>query len=143
MEASCQCGKYTFTIPRENPSLIVICHCDRCKQVAGSAFLISAVFPNFPHPNSINSPDIVGKYSTSSESGNGLDGYFCKGCGNRMIHQADGPGCEEWVSVSAPRIKGFDWGLLKDKALVQHYWTGKAVVPILEGFVSFEENPCF
>jgi hypothetical protein len=123
--------------------MIVICHCDRCKAVSGSAFLISAVYPIFPHPNHINSPDIVGKYSTNSDSGNGLDGYFCKGCGNRMIHQADGPGCEEWVSVSAPRIKGFDWELLEDKALVQHFWTSKAVVPVSEGLVSFPENPIF
>lgn len=37
--------------------------------------------------------------------------YFCKGCGNRMVHvegNGSGEGGREWMSVAAARVVGFD-----------------------------------
>lgn len=56
-----------------------------------------------------------------------------------MAHTEDGG--KNWVSVSAPRLVNFDWKVLHDKELTVHCWTKSAVVPIPEGFKSFEEQP--
>ena len=138
MEARCQCGLVHFTIPTQKPLALVVCHCNKCKLITGSVFNISAVFPYFEFPPSDLLAN-VGVYSHKSESGNIMDGYFCKGCGNRMAHT--GKEDKGWVSVSAVRIVHFDWKLLEDKELTVHCWTASAVVPIPEGFRSFEGQP--
>ena len=99
--------------------------------------MISAVFPNFEFLPS-DSQTNIGNYSEKSDSGNIINGYFCKGCGNRMVHTLRGG--NEWVTVSAPRITNFDWKLMEDKELVLHCWTKNAVVPIPKGVKTFEEG---
>lgn len=135
MQARCQCGRVSFPIPHSRPIILVICHCNKCKMTTGSAFHISAVFPYFPLPPSVEAN--LSTCSLGSDSGTTIDGHFCKGCGNRIVSTRGGGG-EDYVSVSAPRIVGFDWSMTRDAKLATHWWTSQAVVPVPEGFTAWE-----
>ncbi len=41
---SCLCGKITFTLDEENPT-IAVCHCTHCQKQTGSAFSLNALAP--------------------------------------------------------------------------------------------------
>lgn len=85
MEARCQCGLIHFAIPAQKPLVLAVCHCNKCKLITGSSYHIAAVFPYFEFPPSDLQANL-GVYSQRSDSGNVMEGHFCKGCGNRMAH---------------------------------------------------------
>lgn len=60
-----------------------------------------------------------------------MKSYFCKVCGNRILHDR-GIGS---VSVKGGLLEGLDW------SKAQHIWTKSAVVPIPEGVRTFEGQP--
>ena len=140
MEASCQCGLTHLQIPHAKPTALVICHCNKCRLITGSVFNINAVFPYFEVPDSVTSSTSI--FKQGSDSGNVLNGHFCKGCGNRMFY-TDGTGGRGFLSVSAPRIADMDVGQVVRSKDTVHVWTRTAVVPesMWDGCVSFAEQP--
>lgn len=101
--------------------------------MTGSAFFASFTWPAFDFPPA-DMKDNLSLFPQYSESGAAQHAYFCKSCGNRMVHTDER--LEQWVSFSAARVVGFDWKRLGTDAV--HLWTSKAVIPIPEGVVSFQ-----
>lgn len=93
--------------------------------ITGSAFHVAAVFPYFELPGTAK--DTLTTLDQKSEAGNEYLGRFCKGCGNRMIHDSEEH--KNFITCSAVRTKGVDIKAVLGDKLTPHFWTSKAVVP--------------
>jgi len=129
MEVTCQCGHINFKTSLPAPLALYICHCLECRLQSSSAFGASAIFPRPDLPTSMFSQ--LGTFTRPAKAGL-MTCYFCKGCGSRIWHEREGV---EMASIKGGLVKGLDW----DTAV--HLWTKRAVVPIPEGVVSWEEEP--
>ncbi|MCJ1431637.1 hypothetical protein MMC27_000992 [Xylographa pallens] len=128
MNTTCQCGATHFLTPLPSPLAIYICHCLECRRQSSSAFGISAKFPRFPLPK--DAP--LGCYTRATPSGGATDCYFCRKCGSRLVHDNARKAA---VSVKGGCIDGLDI------SGAVHIWCKRAIVPIPEGAVRWEEEP--
>lgn len=134
MEARCQCGAVSFTVPGE-PVGFYVCHCTECRAQSSSAFGITVSFPNFELPRSTT--DRLGVYVRPTDSGKTLRCLFCKTCGSRMLHLTDGG---RTISVKGGALKDLGKGRL-ELANAVHIWCKRALVPIPEGAEQYDEEP--
>lgn len=126
MELRCQCTIVTVPIPHGSPLSYVVCHCDKCKMTTGSAFHVSAIFPHFDLPQT--TLDNLSIVTLPADSGSKSLGYFCKGCGNRLIHtSADDR--KTFTICSAGRLVGVDLKEVLERKETANLWTSRAVVP--------------
>jgi len=130
MEARCQCGKVTLTLPLAEPLWVHICHCTECRLQSSSAFGISAVFPAFALPISNK---YLACWTKVYESRNAFHHYFCGGCGTRLVH-TDGK-MEAFVKGGC--IEGLTKDMLKK---VTHIWTRSAIVDVPREAEQYEED---
>jgi hypothetical protein len=139
MEACCQCGLVKFTTPVPAPMKIYICHCTECRHQSSSAFGISAIFPMFDIPSP--AAENLGIYSRVTLRNRRVDCYFCKNCGSRLVHRADG---EKTLSVKGGCLVGLTKEMVMGEGVpggVSHIWCKRAVVEIPEGVERWEEEP--
>ena len=165
MEVKCQCGSVSFKTPTDAPIKLYHCHCTHCRRQSGSAYGTSAIFtsealvplsPELEEKMSVWSRPTGTEQSKATQGGTEEGGteqggteeseanqggmmecYFCKVCGNRVMHRArDSRGSERGtVSIKAGWVEGLTWegGV--------HIHTSTAVVPVPEGAESWEEGP--
>ena len=139
MDVKCQCGAVHFKTPTDDPLKLYHCHCLECRKQSGSAFGTSAVFTSegiVPLAEELEEKMEVWNLR-GEESGGLKDCYFCKKCGNRIMHRGrDQDGSERGrVAIKGGCIEGLNWegGI--------HIFTRSAVVPIPEGAVQYEAAP--
>lgn len=142
MDCQCQCGLTQFHVPFDEPVAYIVCHCDKCKIITGSAFHIAAIFPYFEIPETTRAN--LTSLAQPSESGNQHLGLFCKGCGNRMVHEGVGDAAKSFITCSAVRTKGVDIKAVLSDRKTLHFWTSKSAVPKVFWEASeavFDEQP--
>ena len=127
MNAACQCGEIRFTTPLPAPLVVYICHCLECRKQAASAFGTSAIFPAFSFP-----AERLGCFRRPTASEKMMSCYFCPRCGTRLIHAVDGAAT---ISIKGGCLPTLDWAGSK------HIWCKRAVVPIPDGVVRWDEEP--
>ena len=132
MDGRCQRSTVHFTMPTATPLEVYICHCLECRHQSSSAFGISAIFPAFEVPKDMSMHLTV--YSRHTATGKDLKCYFCKHCGSRIMHAND----RTTISVKGACLERFTRDML---AQATHIWTKRAVVDILDGAKSFDEEP--
>jgi hypothetical protein len=138
LRVSCQCGVAHFSTPFAKPLDLYHCHCLECQKQSASAFGTSAIYPaDFLFPLF---PELAAKlsiYTRPTKTGGKMECYFCKTCGTRMFHRnTDARGISKpTVSIKGGVIDGLDWSNGK------HIWTSRAVVPIPQNVVQWNESP--
>ncbi|KAK5169749.1 uncharacterized protein LTR77_005727 [Saxophila tyrrhenica] len=130
MDVKCQCGAISFKTPTPEPIKLFHCHCLECRKQSGSAFGTSAIFTAeglIPLPEDLESKMSV--WTRPTDAGGMMDCYFCKRCGNRILHRArDESGSERGtVSIKAGVVEGLKW------EGAGHIYTRSAVVDVPEG----------
>ncbi|KAF2004133.1 hypothetical protein P154DRAFT_459885, partial [Amniculicola lignicola CBS 123094] len=131
MQASCACGTVKFTTPTPQPLELFHCHCIDCRKQTGSAFGTSAIFPFF----SIDTDPNVSFFSRGADSGRRMNCYFCSKCGTRLLNATIVEnGNPKTVSVKGGLLEGLKW------EGAQHLFCSRAVVPIPEGVVRWDEE---
>jgi len=76
LTGGCLCGNIRYTA-HGKPLSTVLCHCESCRRVSGSAFSVNAVFPE-------SAVEITGELSVfedQGDSGHPVLRYFCNRCG--------------------------------------------------------------
>ena len=77
-QGKCLCGQVTYRLDTE-PSFSGVCHCKSCQLQTGSAFSTLVGIPTA----ALQIQGTLTCYDdTSSESGSGVDRYFCGLCGS-------------------------------------------------------------
>ncbi|OQV06084.1 hypothetical protein CLAIMM_10715 [Cladophialophora immunda] len=139
MEGRCQCGQIRFTTPLPRPLELYICHCTECRHQSSSTYGMTAIFPFFdirrfaPHPGAI-------AVHTRPNAQGSTEGYFCTGCGSRLVHvhvSREGK-TAPMLSVKAGCLDGLSKEMMRGAV---HIWTRSAVVEVPEGAVQYEEEP--
>ncbi|KAK4168397.1 putative glutathione-dependent formaldehyde-activating enzyme protein [Cladorrhinum sp. PSN259] len=138
MRVVCQCKSVDFQTPTPKPLSVYHCHCLECQKQSSSAFGTSAIFPAdgiFPLSQNLKSRPAV--WTRSANQGRTMDCYFCRECGVRVMHRIREPDGNErgTVSIKGGTIEGLDMSGAK------HIYTRSAVVPIPDGFESWENEP--
>ncbi len=82
----CQCHAIRFEVTGEAQD-IYACHCRECQKQSASAFGISVIHSPQDLTVTKGTPQI---WSRATDSGGTMDCYFCKECGSRLWHSADG-----------------------------------------------------
>ena len=79
--ARCACGFCTFEFDAD-PSFIANCHCKDCQRASGGAM---ATFLGVSKGDFTMTHGTAKAFHYVSESGKGLDRYFCPECGARLF----------------------------------------------------------
>ena len=135
-------------MPYDKPFQITVCHCNYCKARSTGLYTVVAVF--FPKPGAPYTTYLTADnpklsiFNRPSDSGNSVTRLSCKEC-RTEIASLPGPGTPQmWVTAPVGSIINFDWELLKDKDLMLHCWTKRAVMPVFpDGARQFEAEPSF
>lgn len=118
----CQCGAIAYAVDAA-PITVYACHCRECQRQSGSAFGLSALFPADAVRITRGAP---AERQRATGSGRISTGYFCAGCGNRIMNRSGG----------AAALKP---GTLDDPSWVRpagHIWTDSAqrwTAPLRDG----------
>lgn len=77
--ATCCCGQASIMVDGE-PKIHLVCHCNNCKKRTGSAFGVSAYFPDSQVKNKNGEMEVyeINNHATHQER------YFCKLCGTTL-----------------------------------------------------------
>lgn len=80
---ACHCGAITFTAEID-PSRVMVCHCNDCQVLSGSAFrpMVLAMFDNF------RLSGVTKSYVKVAESGHQRAQVFCPECGTQLYATA-------------------------------------------------------
>ena len=105
MEGSCLCGSVRYQIQASKPLFSVMCHCNNCQKLSGSAFsqnlfcdqearrlhILPSYTSNLPQGFEITSgKDLVREYKdTATESGQPVLRHFCSKCGCPLFVLSD------------------------------------------------------
>lgn len=128
---SCLCGKTTFTLEDENPT-VALCHCTHCQKSTGSAFSVNALAPRATF--TVSGP--LKKFEDVGDSGKAITRWFCSECGAPIWSDAEAmPG----VAI----VKG---GAFDDtswiKPTLEIYCDSKQVwAPLQDGLATFAKMP--
>ncbi|KAJ5683434.1 hypothetical protein N7462_006599 [Penicillium macrosclerotiorum] len=144
MNARCQCSKVRFTTSTDKPLAIYACHCTECQHQSSSAFGITAIFPFFKLPESLN--EHVGIYTRLTLKGRHMECLFCKNCGSRLLHRfrdavpgpGEKPGPTATSNVKGACLEGLNKEMMKSAV---HIWTQHAIVEIPEGAEQWDKEP--
>ncbi|KAJ5613427.1 DUF636 domain protein [Penicillium lagena] len=83
---NCLCGAIQFEI-RGKPETTIVCHCDSCQKVSGSAFMVNCWFKT-SNLKIISGDDQLQEYENRETfSGLVLKRSFCRVCGSNMFLQ--------------------------------------------------------
>ena len=83
-DARCSCGALTLTL-KEQPRLVVACHCLDCQRRTGAPFGVGAFYP-------VEAVAISGaskEYTRDGASGGKVRSAFCPTCGSTVCWKAD------------------------------------------------------
>ena len=83
MEAKCQCGQLSVTVPGPSPA-VVACHCGYCQRRSGSPFGLLAYYPS-------DRLDVTGeavRYERPTATGGKFETFFCPICGSTVYARA-------------------------------------------------------
>jgi len=132
--AECACGRVRITVENE-PVAVVTCHCDFCQKRTGSAFQVSALFPDAQgiavtgETRIYNGLEINGVGTTDGDE---VSYHFCATCGSTVFWTIDGrPGMA--IAVGNFDDPDFPGPTVELHTLHRHYW----VQPV-EGAQQFE-----
>ncbi len=110
MQASCQCGALSATLPGPCDQ-IVACHCRACQRRSGSPFGVVAYYP-------ADQLELLGEpssYTRIADSGGSFTTWFCPTCGTTL-----------WCTIDLkPGMIGIPVGAIEDKrsfAPVRSVW---------------------
>lgn len=128
----CQCGAVRYEISCD-PTVIYACYCTECQRQSGSAFAMTAVFPQEHFRLTEAQPK---SFSRTAVSGRALTCWFCGDCGTRIFHT---PGSISGNCNLKP-------GTLDDTSWLRptlHVWTRSAQpwVSIPDNAANFETQP--
>jgi hypothetical protein len=90
--AECACGRLRVTIEHE-PAAVVTCHCDFCQRRTGSAFQVSAVFPDDGSIAITGESKIYNGLETNgvgTANGDDVTYHFCPTCGSTVFWTFEG-----------------------------------------------------
>ncbi|MCJ1370975.1 hypothetical protein MMC20_002190 [Loxospora ochrophaea] len=81
----CHCGEVEFTakIPEANH---VLCHCDTCKTLSGSAFTLNTIIPQDDLKITKGS---LKTYTYYGDSGKGVHCNYCPNCTSHIYHHQE------------------------------------------------------
>jgi len=99
---SCLCSKVKYTITGE-PVHQVICHCNECHKVSGSAFTTNLIVPT-PNFKIIEGFENLKSYPTQHQTGMTLTIHFCSNCGSVLYKEGDADAFKGTVIVQAGSI---------------------------------------
>ncbi|MCI4680370.1 GFA family protein [Rhodoblastus acidophilus] len=130
-KGSCLCGKTTFTLTDDAPT-VALCHCTHCQKSSGSAFSVNVLSPRARF--SVSGP--LKKFDDVGESGKPLRRWFCSECGSPIWTEA-----EAMPDVAIVKAGGFDdAGWIKPTLEIfcdsKQQWT-----PLPEGLARFARMP--
>lgn len=77
---SCLCGKINYSISSTLKNLL-ICHCDHCKKISGSAFSLNFIVKE----EDIKLDGEPKVYTDAGDSGNPVYRSFCSDCGSPLF----------------------------------------------------------
>ncbi|KAK2756112.1 hypothetical protein FQN54_005520 [Arachnomyces sp. PD_36] len=81
-KAKCHCGQTEWTADLDNASHI-LCHCNACKIIGGSAFTLNQLVPK----DKFNlTKGEVKCYTYKGDSGNPVHCYYCPNCTTHVYH---------------------------------------------------------
>ncbi len=90
--AECACGRVHITVEKE-PLAVVTCHCEFCQKRTGSAFQVSAVFPedaNVEITGETKRYSGVETNGVGTANGNNVSYHFCPTCGSTIFWTFEG-----------------------------------------------------
>jgi hypothetical protein len=104
IDGQCHCGKIQFRADID-PERVVVCHCEDCQALSGSAFRTVA----FTEPDAFEllAGSIKIYVKTSAASGNPRAQGFCADCGSAIYASALGDG---------PKVYGVRTGTINQRA---------------------------
>jgi len=101
MEATCQCGRLSVTLPGPT-SAVVACHCGFCQRRSGSPFGLMAYYRR----ESVKIKGEATRYERPTDSGGVFQTFFCPTCGATLYACA----------AKHPTILGVPVGAIADAA---------------------------
>jgi hypothetical protein len=79
MEARCQCGALTASVPGPSPA-IVQCHCRACQRRTGAPFGVLAYYPEAM----VAIAGDARRFARDTDEGNRFETFFCPTCGTTL-----------------------------------------------------------
>ena len=83
MEAKCQCGQLSVTLPGPSPA-VVACHCSYCQRRSGSPFGVLAYYPS----EMLKIAGQATHFERPTASGGTFETFFCPTCGSTVYARA-------------------------------------------------------
>jgi hypothetical protein len=77
----CLCGEVRFSVTGR-PLQVLVCHCNMCQRVTGSAFSVEPVF--MKEQVAVSGQQLATYSYRSKDHGRILEFSFCRTCGNRL-----------------------------------------------------------
>jgi len=85
-EGHCHCGQTAWTAKLEpDQANHVLCHCDVCKVISGSAWTMNQIIPRSALQFTKGGEELK-KYTYYGESGNAVDCFYCPNCTAHPYH---------------------------------------------------------
>ena len=147
ISGSCLCKAVRYTVTGK-PIYTVICHCENCRRITGSAFITTSLYPK--EAFDLTSGDSALKSYTDGETDTGtpLERKFCGTCGSTVLVKTGLN--DNIVAVAAGTMDNFrDWipqkeqycgdraGWLKEVEGWGSGWVKSDRGPVIEDVVRF------
>jgi hypothetical protein len=130
LTGGCQCGRVRYRLTGA-PVTFYLCHCRECQRHTSSAFGESL---------RVRRADLAVEgelrlTERTADSGKRREGYFCPGCGVRIVHASAG---SRMVNVKAGTLDDATW-----LVPAGHIWTRsrQAFIAIAQDEISYEAEP--
>ncbi|KAF2422088.1 hypothetical protein EJ08DRAFT_487322 [Tothia fuscella] len=86
---SCHCGQTAWEAKLEKDQAShVLCHCDACKKLSGSAFTLNQIIPK-DAIKVTKGADSLKNYKYKGDSGNSVNCYYCPNCTTHAYHHQE------------------------------------------------------
>jgi len=83
--ARCHCGQTEWTAEFDDTPQHVLCHCNACKLLSGSAYTLNLAIPE-ERLKVTKGADALKVYTYHGDSGNAVHCYYCPDCTSHIYH---------------------------------------------------------